>query len=391
MKRSHEQNLRKVLPVNRLGSLKDLAMDVIKASSRLEGSLASETAKGLSRELRLLNSYHSNLIEGHKTFISDIKRALRQEWSVDKQKRYAQELCSAHAIVEEEMMAKLSQMGGEVCNKEFIQWLHRHFYIQLPEEHRFTHHGDNFSDIPVNPGKWRELEVAVRHGEQLGPDGGEIPYLMNIFTQLYNPNAFHGDERLLVIASAHHRLAWLHPFRDGNGRVIRLFTSACLASIKVNVHGLWSLSRGISRNKNEYMVYLWAADSFEDEHQADFIQWFLEKCLDQIFFMEKLLDIESIGRRIEKHVAQLALLGEKGLRPESAMILREAFRSGMVPRSKIQEILRVSDRQARRIVSPLIKRGMLVADSQKKPLRFGFPETSMPEYFPNLFNPEIMG
>ena len=139
------------------------------------------------------------------------------------------------------------------------------------------------------------------------------------------------------------------------------------------------------------MVYLWAADSFEDEHHADFIEWFLEKCLDQIFFMEKLLDIESIGRRIEKHVEQLIRSGEKGLRPESAIVLREAFRSGMVPRGKIPEILRISDRQARRIVSPLIERGMLVADSQKKPLRFGFPEKSMPEYFPNLFHPEIMG
>ena len=95
MNRTNEQNLRKVLPTDRLGLLKDLAMDVIRTSSRLEGSLTPETAKGLSRELRLLNSYHSNLIEGHKTFISDIKRALREEWSADKQKRYAQELCSS--------------------------------------------------------------------------------------------------------------------------------------------------------------------------------------------------------------------------------------------------------------------------------------------------------
>ena len=52
----------------------------------------------------------SNLIEGHKTFISDIKRAIRKEWSADNQRRYVQELCLAHAVVEEEMMEKLSQM-----------------------------------------------------------------------------------------------------------------------------------------------------------------------------------------------------------------------------------------------------------------------------------------
>ncbi len=385
------KKLSKLLPTDRIGPLKDMAMEVIKASSRLEGSLAPETAKGLSRELRLLNSYHSNLIEGHKTYISDIKRALRKEWSANKQKRYSQELCSAYAIVDEEIMAKLSQMGGSIFNPGFLQWIHEYFYMQLPEAHRFTHHGHDFTNIPVNPGQWRELEVSVRSGEQLGPDGEEIPRLVKVFTELYDPNNFHGDERLLIIASAHHRLAWLHPFRDGNGRVIRLFTAACLTSIGVNIHGLWSLSRGLSRDSNGYMLHLEAADTFEDEDHADFIEFFLEKCLDQIDFMEKLLAVDKMDLRIEERVKQLSMLGEKGIRPEVIIVLREAFRSGMVPRGKLPEMLHVSDRQARRIVSPLFKRGMLVSDSQKKPLRFGFPEDAMPDYFPNLFAPEIVG
>ena len=48
-------------------------------------------------------------------------------------------------------------------------------------------------------------------------------------------------------------------------------------------------------------------------------------------------------------------------------------------------------RQGRRIISPLIERGTLVSDSQKQPLCFGFPEDLMPEYFPKLFNQEIVG
>jgi len=387
----YEEKFCRILPLDRIGPLKDMAMAVIKAGSRLEGSLAPETAKGISRELRLLNSYHSNLIEGHKTYISDIKRALRKKWSGNDQKRYAQELCSAHAVVEEKMMSKVAQTGKSIFNPEFLRWIHRYFYMQLPEPHRFTHHGPDFTDIPVNPGNWRELEVSVRSGDQLGPKGGDVPHFMNIFTERYNPENFHGDERLLVIASGHHRLAWLHPFRDGNGRVIRLFTSACLASIGVNAYGLWSLSRGLSRNNNGYMIHLEAADTFKDEDHADFMEFFLETCLDQIGFMEKLLDVERMGLRIERRVGQLSMLGEKEIRPEAAIVLREAFRSGIVPRGKLPEMLRLSDRQARRIVSPLLKRGLLISDSQKQPLRFGFPEDAMPDYFPNLFAPEIMG
>ncbi len=159
----------------------------------------------------------------------------------------------------------------------------------------------------------------------------------------------------------------------------------------MNAHGLWSLSRGLFRDNNGYMIHLEAVDTFEDEDYADFIEFFLEKCLDQIDFMEKLLAVERMDLRIEKRVEQLSMFGEKGIRPEAGIVLREAFRSGMIPRGKLPEMLHVSDRQARRIVSPLLKRGMLVSDSQKKTLRFGFPEDAMPDYFPNLFAPEIMG
>ena len=100
---------------------------------------------------------------------------------------------------------------------------------------------------------------------------------------------------------------------------------------------------------------------------------------------------ESMGRRIDNIVKELIASGRTGIRPETAVILREAFRSGEIPRSRIKEIIGFSERQARRIVSPLIENGMLVSDSQKKPLRFGFPEEFMADYFPRLFNPEIMG
>ena len=72
---------------------------------------------------------------------------------------------------------------------------------------------------------------------------------------------------------------------------------------------------------------------------ADFIEWFLEKCLDQIGFMEELLDVESMGRRIDNIVKELIASGRTGIRLETAVIFREAFRSGEIRRGKIKEIL----------------------------------------------------
>jgi len=66
-----------------LGDLKDMAQDVIDASARLEGRVAIETAQVLGDNLRLINSYHSNLIEGHKTTIPEIENALNKMFSPD--------------------------------------------------------------------------------------------------------------------------------------------------------------------------------------------------------------------------------------------------------------------------------------------------------------------
>ncbi|MFW6055036.1 MAG: hypothetical protein ACOC9D_03940, partial [Thermodesulfobacteriota bacterium] len=57
------------LPARRLGELKDLAQEVAVTSSGLEGQIADSTARALGDCLRYLNSYYSNLIEGHKTSI----------------------------------------------------------------------------------------------------------------------------------------------------------------------------------------------------------------------------------------------------------------------------------------------------------------------------------
>ena len=80
-------------PLNRL---KDLAQEVVRESFALEGRVAPPTAAALGEKLRLLNSYHSGLIEGHKTTIPDIEKALNQEFSGDEEQCYARELGAAH-------------------------------------------------------------------------------------------------------------------------------------------------------------------------------------------------------------------------------------------------------------------------------------------------------
>ena len=391
-----------LLPGNsNIGHLKDMAQEIIAASAGLEGKVARETAIVLGDQLRLINSYHSNLIEGHKTTIPDISMALQKKFSQDPEKKYAQELCAAHVETERRFMELVNtQQNLNICGQQFLSEIHAAFYTNLPEEHLYTHTPKGFSKAPVNPGQIRDVNVSVDGRSLHGPDYQDLPALLKTFAQNYTPDQFHGDERLIALAASHHRLTWLHPFRDGNGRVARLFSGLYLASIGVNKSNLWSLSRGLSRNKKQYMFELWATDSpdeqngshyFDDDLLADFCEFFFEICLDQIRFMEGLLRLDQIETRIDWYVETRAKHDKKPLRIEAAKLLRAVFMRGAVPRGMAVEILNMSERNARRIVSSLIKDGLLQSQSHRASLTIGLPIGVLPYYFPDLYDPSVIG
>lgn len=383
-----------------IGPLKDMAQEIIAASAGLESKVARETAIVLGDELRLINSYYSNLIEGHKTTIPDINMALKNKFSQNPEKKYAQELCAAHVETEKRFMEFVNALQKlNICSRRFLSEIHAAFYANLPEEHLFTHTPKGFSKALVNPGQIRDANVSVDGRSLHGPFHQDLPALLNAFAQSYAPDQFHGDERLIAMAASHHRLTWLHPFRDGNGRVVRLFSGLYLAGIGVNKSNLWSLSRGLSRNKKRYMFELWATDSpdeqndvhyFDDDLLADFCKFFFEICLDQIRFMEDLLRLDQIESRIDWYVETRAKHDKKPLRIEAAKILRAVFMRGAIPRGMAVEILNMSERSARRIVSALIENGLLQSQSHRAPLTIGLPIDVLPYYFPDLYDPSVI-
>jgi Fic family protein len=384
-----------------IGRLKDMAQEITAASAALEGRVAAESAAAIGHHLRMINSYYSNLIEGHKTTIFDIQMALEHNFHNDPDKKYAQELCAGHVETEKALMeAVLSDEKFNICTRAFLSRIHAAFYSMLPEAHRYTHTGNGFTRIPVMPGEIRDVNVSVDGRFPHGPAFGQLPTLLDEFAQKFNPDNFHGDERLIAMAASHHRLTWLHPFRDGNGRVARLFSGLYLARAGINQRNLWSLSRGLSRLKQRYMLELWATDSpeaskngnrFSDELSADFCEFFFTVCLDQIRFMEKLLRLDQLESRIDWYVESRSRDISRPLRPESAKLLRAVIMRGSIPRGRAGEILNMSQRSARRIVSTLIAEGLLNSESHRSSLTIGLPIHVLPYYFPDLYKPGMIG
>ena len=70
------------------------------------------------------------------------------------------------------------------------------------------------------------------------------------------------EEQIIAVlstAAAHHRLLWIHPFLDGNGRVARLISYAVLREA-LDTGGISSVARGLARSEAAYKAHLIACD-----------------------------------------------------------------------------------------------------------------------------------
>ena len=88
----------------------------------------ARTATNLADLVRVMNTYYSNLIEGHNTRPRDIERALAGELDEDEERRHLQLEAAAHVRVQ----AHVDRMAAagtlpESASPDFMQWLHREF------------------------------------------------------------------------------------------------------------------------------------------------------------------------------------------------------------------------------------------------------------------------
>ncbi|MEM8812855.1 MAG: Fic family protein, partial [Pseudomonadota bacterium] len=231
--------------------LTDLAVDLAEASAKLSRSLPVPIVVALADLVRSMNCYYSNLIEGHDTHPIDIDRALKQDYSRDPKKRNLQIEALAHIDVQR--WIDLGGMTGPATDTTTVLEIHRRFCEALPDDFLFTEHPGSSNRIKVVPGALRKNDVKV--GRHLPVSPGAISRFMARFEAAYRNLG--RTQALIAAAAAHHRLLWIHPFLDGNGRVARLMSHAMLSNA-LTTGGIWSVARGLARNDTDYKLHLMA-------------------------------------------------------------------------------------------------------------------------------------
>lgn len=115
--------------------------------------------------------------------------------------------------------------------------------------------------------------------------------------------------------------------------------------------------------------------------------FFLENCLDQVSFMEGLVQPERLRARILMWAEEEVRIGQ--LPARSGNLLEAVLYGGELPRSEVTAAVAASDRQARRIVAASLEKGVLVSDSLRVPLRLTFPATLASRWVPGLFPEKV--
>lgn len=367
-------------------------------SAKLGASLHPLSAVAVAHLVSNMNCYYSNLIEGHDTKPADIEKALAGDYSTIPEKRVLQLEARAHIEVERKYLEELIQCGqGDIFQESLISGLHQDFYSKLPDDLHWVLSPDKQNRLKVEPGQFRQTEVQA--GLHYPPHHIALPSFIERFCTFYRATwtGILPYQRLPIVAAAHHRLLWIHPFLDGNGRVARLFSVLAMKSAGIEGIGLWSPARGLARRVEEYKSLLQDADSqrrgnFDGRGNlstaalAQFAAYYIDVCLDQVRFMSTMFEMDKLANRIGHFFGIMS--STTNLRKESAHLVTEAIRKGEFTRGEAQKITGLGERVARDALSDLLTAGFLQSDSPKGPVRVAFPAATTGYYFPNLFPAE---
>ncbi len=281
----------------------ELVVELVKCSAELRSSLSKGLLQAVADVVQTMNSYYSNLIESHDIHPVDIERGLSKNFSDNKEQKNLQLLATAHVVVQK--WIDCGGLTGQSTTVKGICEVHRRFVEMVPFEMIGKGLNNEIEQFQVVPGELRKTDVQV--GSHISIRPGAVPRFLERFEGAYSQ--LNTTETILHCAAAHHRLLWIHPFGDGNGRVARLISHAMLLE-SLETEGVWSIARGLARRESEYKSLLANCDlkrrndldgrgNLSEEALAEFTVFFLKTCIDQVQFMKGLLQPEKLLNRIE--------------------------------------------------------------------------------------------
>jgi len=300
-----------------------------------------------------LESIGSARIEGNNTTVAEYI-----ETKIDPPKHLAPTLREIQNM--EEAMEFIDENIRKIpINRAFVSELHKLVVKDLPPPPEGE--GDR------TPGEYRKGNVTIASSPHVPPDATQIDgYMEELFTWISAPAESKYD--LLKTAIAHHRFVWIHPFTNGNGRTVRLFTYAMLVKqgFHVDVGRIVNPTAVFCADRNAYYDHLAKADSGTDEAMLQWCQYVLGGLKIEIEKIDRLLDYSYLKSEIL--IPAIAISHERKLiTATEAKVLRKVAEKQIVRSADLQEVLSVKHKSdISRIIARLRNKKMVVPVEEGK-------------------------
>lgn len=357
----------------------ELADSLLFLADQLDSSVAPETAKQLGNLMRLTNSFYSNLIEGYFTEPVELSKRVKCQ-----EAKALGLLGITHIHAQAAFDRRISLFGA------YMEWWTMFDPSQLKLIHRRLFEGANEAGLRASksrmmtPGQMRdESQRDVLIGTHFSPSWECVTPMLRRLQQVYG-SAKEPRSQLLASMAYHHRLAFVHPFEDGNGRVIRMITHLQLKKIGL-ASSLWSISRGLASKRNEYYARLNAADQMRrgdldgrgqltQAGLIEFVRFMLLVCQDQLQYMRGAMSTPTLRNRLESIVQFEPRFMHAGIRPEAAQALLLLISQGQLSRADFQAHFNLQDEAATNQLGALIElEVVLVASPESHEVYPAFP------------------
>lgn len=248
-------------------------------TKRVHGTTPPWIFFGIKDLYQTIESVISARIEGNYTTISeyvDAAREVNHESITDEHIKMILNIENGITNIESQDMAKTK------IDRRFILDLHRQVVGGLDP----TKEGDS------RPGAYRNTPRAIANSNHILPMPSDIQDLMDGLINLINLKVPHQLD-LIKIAVVHHRFVWIHPFGNGNGRVVRLLTYAMLAKlgyIDKNGARLLDPTAVFGTNKFKYYDMLSDADDLSEKGLIAWCEYMLDGLNKEVGKIDQLLD-----------------------------------------------------------------------------------------------------
>ncbi|MDP4008284.1 MAG: Fic family protein [Candidatus Peregrinibacteria bacterium] len=267
--------------------LANIILDLEKLRSKnLHGELPPHIFFQLKDVFQILETLGSARIEGNNTTLAEyVEKIIEKKTKKDEGQREVLNLDEAIKFIEDNADEE------RPLSRAFILELHKIITKDLTPPPN--------GEGSRNPGNLRKHNVQIKKAQHTPPDYTVLPDYFDEFLKFIN-TAFPEQYQLLMVALAHHRFAYIHPFDNGNGRIGRLLNYALLIKLGFRVKNgrIINPSSVFYTDRDKYYDMLGKADSLKSADILEWAEYFLTGLKNEIEKIDSLLSREYTQEKI---------------------------------------------------------------------------------------------